>query len=339
MDTVTFKSVLDKISGYLGENDGMDTDDAGLATRLINTRLRGAWEFFFWPELMPVEQRQFRPNWTSVLAVTAGTQLYYVPAKKYYQALQASTNQPPGTVTNGSCVLNAAYWAECAPNYCGNDWQPNTVYNLGDIRRNPADNLFYQCFVPHTSGAALDATKFGALIPFVRSLAYSQPGLTPFGEIKKIYARDPEIYPDPPQIKFNRKQNYLVVWGWEPVVWVEYRLKPNQFTLMPWDDSGNVPGDLRYYDATGECYLALNTTTNVPTNTTDWVKVDFPYRFAEYVAQSVYAALVSREEEVPEDFQIELSAGFPLLQAELMKIERQEGQARQLSVVNCQSSY
>jgi len=52
------------------------------------------------------------------------------------------------------------------------------------------------------------------------------------------------------------------------------------------------------------------------------------------VAQSAYAMLTDREQETPENFAVENGAGWPLLAAELDRIERQQGQTRQLKVVS-----
>ena len=288
MRTVTYQSVLDRISGYLGEDGGMSAEDAGLACRLVNLFYKLGLEYYFWPELMNVERRQFRPSWAVGTAYAAGTEVYYPPAQAYYQALTASTGQAPASGTDA--VENSAYWALSQPCYSGQDWATGTAYIAGNIVRNPADQQFYQCFSPHTAGASLDMTQFGLLTDFIRSIDYEQDFLTPpntgtatpLGEVKAIYCANPETTASPRPVDKQLRRDYVQVFGSAPVVWVEFRDRPNVFTNLAWAAGSFAPGAVRYYSVTGECYSCLAAaTTEPPTDATKWGKLDFPYFLAE----------------------------------------------------------
>lgn len=341
MRTVTYKSVVNQISGYFGEADGMSAEDKVLAGNLINTRYRGALEYFFWPELTLIEQRQFRPSWAvgttyAASTATAAVERYYVPAQRYYQCLVAGTGNLPAT--GAGFTENSAFWAECQGSYSGPDWATGSVLAVGNIVRNPDDNRFYQTITAHTAGGTIDLTKFGILTPFVRSLGYEQAGETAFGDIKKVWDQDPDANFNARPISFVLRGSYVLVRGCETVVWVEFRVRPNRFSGANWAAGSFAVGDQVYYDTTGEYYRCVATATSeAPTDATKWEKLDVPYIFAEYLAQSVYGAMVAKEDEMPEDFTVEQTAGFPLLLQEIQKIERQQGQTRQLNVINSRS--
>jgi hypothetical protein len=53
-----------------------------------------------------------------------------------------------------------------------------------------------------------------------------------------------------------------------------------------------LAGDVRYFPATGECYLAAaaqNPAAQPPTNATFWRKVDFPFVLQSHVTRAVQA--------------------------------------------------
>ena len=340
MRTVPYSSVVDKISGYLGENAGMSAEDLGLANRLINTRVKGAWEYYMWPELMGIEQRQFAPSFNAATLYSPTNVVYYPPTFNYYQALVPTIGNLP-TLDGAVGTENSGFWAECRGSYSGEDWGAGNAYSVGDDVRDPNTNQFYQCTVAHTSaGASIDVTKFGLLTPFVRALPLAQVdgngnALTVIGEIQKIWDRDPDANYDARAIPFRLRGDFALVRGTVSVIWPEFRLRPNSYSGANWvNGTAYTPGTQVFYNNTDYYVNTVATASAPPTDGTHWELVAFPYIFQEYTAQSVYATMVAKEEEAPEDFNVELAAGWPFLQAELQKIERQQGQVRQLNVVN-----
>lgn len=349
---VTYLSVLDRIAGYLGDADGLSTEDKALAAVKINLCFRLGYEFLFHPVIMRLEERTFRAEYSasenvSAPTATAAVERYFPADGQYYQTLvaQSPAAQAPATLSGGSYVENSAYWAKCAASYSGDDHANATAYVVGRIVRNPANDRFYQCHTAHTSASAtLDATKFGILTNFVRSLDLEQTGENELGEVQYIWDADPETTAGAQRVGGGRgpdyrlRATYLQVLGTANQVWVEYRPPCPVFSGATRSDTATyVSGDERYDSATGDYWIANQaiavgeSPTSAPTK---WDRVVFPYYLAEFVAQSAYAMLTNKEQESPENFSVQLTAGYPLLLAELDKLERQQGQTRQLNVVN-----
>jgi hypothetical protein len=352
MRTVTYKSVMDRIAGYMGEADGLSAEDQTLAGLKTNFFVRLAWQYYWWPELGAIERRTFRPAWdagtdypapTATAAVevflpTVGVGPFVSDNGDYYQALQASTGEAPATLTGGAYVENSAFWAKCQSSYSADVWSERT-YAVGDQATNPDNGRAYQCIEAHTGSGAMDLTKFGILTTFVRSLDYEQTDETPLGDVRFIWDRNPETDPRTAErIPFRLRSAHMQVLGLANVVWVEFRLRPSVFAgAFRTDAATYAATDTRYDTATGDYWTAnaaVAAGQSPTTHPTLWDRVEFPEFMAEYVAQSVYAMLTDREQETPENFAVEDGAGWPLLAAELDRIERQQGQVRQLNVVS-----
>lgn len=349
---VTYLSVLDRIASYLGEADGLSVDDKTLAAAKINLAFRLGYEHFFHPDITTIEERTFRPDYDAAENVaaptaTAAVERYFAPTDSYYQTLvaQAPAAQAPATGSAGSYEENSAYWAACAPSYSGNDHADATAYTVGTIVRNPSNRRYYQCHTAHTSASAtLDATKFGILTPFVRSLEYAQTGETEIGECKAIWDADPRYVNTARRMNGGRgpdfwaRQDYLQVLGLANVIWPEFRPPCPVFTGATRDDTSTYASGAERYDSdTGDYWIANQSIAageSPTTAPTKWDRVVFPYYLAEYVAQTAYVLLTNREQEQPENFTVQLTAGYPLLLAEMDKLERQQGQSRQLNVCN-----
>jgi len=372
MRTAPFSDVLNRLASYLGEADGISGEDATLMTPKINLFTRLAWEYYWWPDVMEIELRTFRVPWGSgtayagpsfgqpveVFFPTVQVGQYAWEQGEYYQALQPSTGQTPATLAGGQYVENGRFWARSCHSYAADLWAAGTSYGVNNDgsglayqAQNPGDGQYYQCIQAHTAGATFDGTKWGILTPFVRSLDLD-PGTTsnqgaaaaPIGEVRFIWDRDPTVQRFAQRIKFRLRNGFLQVLGNLNVVWVEFRTRPTSYVTTPWQGAVGYASGIQFYDAaTGNNWVTVTATNAGDTPTSAPAKfalVPWPYIFTEYAAQSVYASLVNREEAAasqggqPENFGIQQSAGFPLLLAELDKVERQQGQTRQLNVVS-----
>lgn len=350
MNTATYASVLDRIASYLGEADGLTAEDQTLCAAKINLCVRLAWQHYFWPDLMLIEERTLRAEYSASENVaaptaTAAVERYFAGDGEYYQTLvaQSPAAQAPATYSGGTWTENSAYWAKCQASYSGDDWADATAYALADIVRNASNGRYYQCHTAHTSSGSLDTTKFGILTPFIRSLSYTQTGETVIGDIKAIYDAHPEYVLNAQRVgggrgpDFRHRGSYAQVLGCANLLYVEFRRRPNVFSgAVRADDETYASGVTRYDEATGDYYTS-NTSIAAGESPTlapsKWDLVEFPEIFAEYVAQSVYAMLTNKEQELPENFNVQRTAGYPLLLQELDKLERQQGQTRQLNVV------
>lgn len=105
MRTVTYKSIQD----FVLAGAGVDPDDStltdvqrNLVAGFINERVRSAWEFAWWPELMVIEERAYRRTWRTTDTYAADDEVYH--EEVYYVAQRANSNVEPGT--------SADDWAE-----------------------------------------------------------------------------------------------------------------------------------------------------------------------------------------------------------------------------------
>jgi len=101
--TVTFRSVLDAITRRHGlEPDWADSpgNRARAITEHINERVNTAWVFWDWPETLVLEERAFRPTWDTLVAYSAGAEVYYPPDMTYHRAIGGTTpGQAPTDLT------------------------------------------------------------------------------------------------------------------------------------------------------------------------------------------------------------------------------------------------
>jgi hypothetical protein len=342
MRTVTYQSVIDRIAGYMSEADGLSTEDAAIAAAKINFFVRLGWPHYWWPDTMNLEQRTFRPAYSAATAYVVTDEVFFPADGQYYQALQSSTGQAPATLVNGGYEANAPYWARSAGSYAGEDWASGVAYvstgSTPSIVRNPGDGLFYQCIVDHTSGGSFDATKFGLLTSFVRSIDYEQTDETAIGLVRFVWNANPEINRNAQPQEFSLRADFIQVYGCVNVVWLEFQRRVPEFTNLIYDTTLSYGAGVTRYDTeTGDCWTTLEpispgeSPTDAPSS---WSKVEFPYVLAEYAAQSAYAMMTDREQETPENFGIQNAAGYPLLAVEMDNLERKQGQTRQLNVRN-----
>ncbi len=116
MKTITTKSLYEAIIRLRGYDPATVTVAAGEQARIaefINERLTEIYEHFMWPEILLVEQRQYRATWDAALLYAEGAEVYHVAADGvgyYYESLQgANTNHDPDTETD--------WWAEVGDDF------------------------------------------------------------------------------------------------------------------------------------------------------------------------------------------------------------------------------
>jgi len=105
MRTVSYKSIQD----FVFAGASLDPDDTSLGDAqrntvagYINDRVRTAWEWVWWPELMRLEERAYRRTWGAADTYAADDEVFYEDA--YYVALRGNTAVTPGS--------SADDWAE-----------------------------------------------------------------------------------------------------------------------------------------------------------------------------------------------------------------------------------
>lgn len=341
MRTVTYKAVEEKASVLFSGKVRPNTDDAASLNRLINSRYREFFERLFWPEWTVVEQRTFRPAYSAASTYTATQEVYYPATMQYYIALRSvPISTPPATGSNGDYTTDTTYWADAEPEYSADDWSSTSAYVEGDQVYQPTNATYYQCHTASTNQEPPNATYWGALVPFERDIDFtagttSNQGTTAtsIGEVKAIWPRHPWIHENQLPIAFTLTSDGVLVRGTANVVWVEFRLRPHDFTGATWASGSFAAGDQVYYTVTGEYYVCIATaTTELPTDTTKWTKLDFPYVLKDAVAQAAYADLLKVTGKTSK-WGEELKEAHRLLAREFDKIERQQGQTGPLNVM------
>lgn len=247
MRTVPFKSVLEGAAAQLKiEPDAFIESSRALAVQYLNERLREAWHWDFWPELMECEQRAFRPYWDEETLFAVGNIVFYEPDGEYYQA-NPSPNDPQ-------------------------DGESPAVY--------PA--------------------KWTRVTDFRKYVALDQEGETAIGEVLGVYLRDPRTRGiNPGRIDFKITSDGIQpLTGCDARVWVEFRRRPSEFSLVPFDSgAAAVARSIVYSEEDGECYKAI---VAVPpgselTDTVYWEKVPFPAFLSSFVKKAVAADMLSSE--------------------------------------------
>lgn len=102
MRHASYKSVEDRVLALAGIKPAdRSTDLRGRLNGYINTAVKLAWEFYWWPELMRSELRYYRDDYAAGTTYAAGDEVYYPTTALYYTALGATTGNAP---------TNATYW-------------------------------------------------------------------------------------------------------------------------------------------------------------------------------------------------------------------------------------
>ena len=127
-------------------------------------------------------------------------------------------------------------------------------------------------------------------------ISYDQPAATPIGDFLQILDVDPSDYTTlPVSYSFTTTSTGATITDSEYTaatpVFVRFRTPAPQFTATSYDPATTyAPGELVYYDTTGDCYLSiLATTGNAPTSTTHWRRQEIPYFLSDYAQTAAHA--------------------------------------------------
>ena len=178
----------------------------------------------------------------------------------------------------------------------GFEGNPDELYN-------PTDQNYYRVNAaapsdPPVGTPPTNTTYFTQFTLTDRYILLDQVGQTPIGEVIEIFAADPRLdaYHYARRIKYQPTERQCTVIGYPgdtPTVWVDFRIRPSQFTGIPYvvGHTYNL-GDLIYHPPAGECYLAaIPSPTGDPTaQPAQWIKVPFPEIFDGYITAKAYAA-------------------------------------------------
>lgn len=327
MRTVTYQSVSTQAAQLAFGVPSPHALDAATLNTFINEAAGHYWRSFWWPELMVVEQRQYRPSYSGGHA--AGTEVYYPAARAYYLAIKGPTSVPPATLSGGEYVTDYSQWIEVQQELSGEDWVASKAYAPGDIVRNPGSGLFFACHTAHTSGGSFDSTKFGQLKRWRNSLDYAQAGYIEIDGIEGVYDDDPDLNPDAAKIPFTLASD-IVVLDDLPQPWIKFRRRiPSWSGTVHAPDEVYTAGDQVYYST--DYYRAKETTSALPTDATKWEKIEMPYVFRSSVPRAAFAAWLTSEGQIDKSGRNKAIADG-LNESEIMEIESRQSQSRALPV-------
>lgn len=330
MQTVPYYEVLQHTCALCGLTDpaieAPDTAKRAALDRFAARRLKQCFEIAWWPETMRSELRYYRQFYDASVSAYAGpsstattltaNEVWFEPARKYYQTVKLTGATDPATLTAGQFVTNKDQWAECAGSYSGADWAAGTAYAVGDIVRRvdspdtiPLSGRFYHCHTAHTAGSSFDTTKFGRLTPFSPSIAYDQVqttsagvgavALTPIGRVRGVFVEDALDGLDPARVPYALGPDAIELLG-ESVpssAWLLFQVRCPQLKGTTYSASATYAvGQFIYYASStagfeGDFYKCITATTagQAPEGTASkWTKQDFPAWLRDPVAH--YAA-------------------------------------------------
>lgn len=264
METTDFEDVLREAAAEVTTLDADNLDATEFATirRFAKKRLEWCWQYHFWPDLGRVEQRFYRAAWNSGTAYSATNEVYYQPTQKYYQALQASTNQAPADSAGDT---NLDYWEECARSYAADTYSASGSYVQAD-RVSYGDNV-YQLYVagPVSGVLPTDTTKWAVLTPFDQYVSYTQTGETEIGVVMAAWDSNPRTSTRGNELNWFLSENGVQVSSPIAFAWVEYRLRCPKLSGDTFDSTATyASGDQIYFSSTatpGNFYTA-NTGTS-----------------------------------------------------------------------------
>ncbi len=342
MRNIAYNSVLTQVYSLLNlVAADVTTADKTKINAFLQRRTREAFQFYYWPETMRIEERFYRANYVAATAYTASTatsatEVYYPASKTYYQALKAGTGNAPATLSSGSYTTNLSYWAPVAETYSGNDWADATAYVAGDTVRNPADGLFYRCYTAHTSSGTLDATKFGLLVEWLPYVSLDQTGKTALGQVRGVFLDHPGRVRSPRKIEFiiGPSGVHLPEVGTNSVI-VWFQIKPPVLSGADYAiGTAYAVGAVIYYASASVgyegdfwyCETATTAGQNPETHASKWTRQEIPELLRDAIAHAAYSDMLRPTAEAAE-IPIEDTLGGAFLASEMRKIVSGQRQA------------
>lgn len=340
MQTVTYKSVSDLAYAKFEGCAAIGEEEFCALNQFIDDWHREFYERFFWPKRTTIQQRAFRLTWDAATAYAAKSEVFFWGTRKYYLALKDTiAGQAPATLSGTEWTLNMDYWAEALASYedSAETWLSTTAYVQGDIVFQPDNGLYYMCHTAHTNQEPPNVSYWGELVSFIRDIDYSggnQGTQDEIGDVKDVWPDNPYNIQVQEHIMFDLTDLGVIVWGDEPLVWVQFRPPATDFVFKEIWVSGNAYsiGDIVYYSTDGHIYTCLQATDSIaPGNASYWTQKPFPRELKRPVAHAAYAELLKLDGQM-DKWRQEIREAERQLHREYDRIERQQRQNKQLRV-------
>jgi hypothetical protein len=327
METVDYIDLLQGCADLSGlDRDNLSTSEEAILRNTLSKRLRWAWQYAKWPELCLNEKRYYRPAYASGSAYTSGTEIYWPLTQFCYQALTATTGNPP---TDASKVQDFARWAKCVTSRAGTEnYDGLRAYLAGDQVYDPATDAYYQAVVASTGALLSDPTKWVRVNEFSRYVSRDQAGFETIGTVWADGVRDKDwqVTLEAQRAHWRATENGIQVISDLPFVWIEFRLPAPRLWGSKWSSTGAyLAGAQVYYS--GNMYDALQTTSagqSPDSAPSKWELVEIPLRFKQALEAGASGDYLATTDDTQSDRLRQLAEGF--LADEAMVLLGQEGQ-------------
>jgi hypothetical protein len=283
LKTVSESEILYWCASMMGldPSANLETNAAMSILRYIDHRAKEAWEFWDWTEMLLDDQRAFANSYNSTFTYSTGNIIFY---------WGPGTNPPPaGALTYYIALQNvpANHQPDISPTY----WQSMSISNT---------SLPLPLTVP----------TFGQ----IDSAGLPYPEI---GTILGVYSNDPMQNQIPVPVPYTRNAQGVIVypqfttWAQTPIVlaggaisypylnlntvFILHRQAYPGFATQEYiSGMSYTVGNLVFYQTdTYQCIQ--NTSSQPPSNTAFWTLVPFPYIFASFVKEAVYADLLRED--------------------------------------------
>ena len=273
MRTTSYKSIRDGVISRMGIDPAqtlMDSQATALA-EYLTTAAATSWTFFDWPEIYLTEERT--PNGSAWFAT--------------------------GYVYLSEVVGTIAYFGRAPANSETTDlvWRVKkiTTNNNGDVLS--VETAVNVAWDSRASATYAVSTHNDAEIPYI---LLDQDNLSPIGEIMAIWDADPTsgVYARKVRYLLNEDRVLLIDATSETGnVWVQFLLPQPRFTTDEYSaGAAYSAGDVVYYNTTGDCYVARQSTTgNLPSDSEYWRRYRIPSFLSDYLKFYALAETLSED--------------------------------------------
>jgi hypothetical protein len=145
MQTIKASTILEDAERMLGwDLLQLETRQKQMARQALSMALQEVWESWWWETLMQCKAIAGAEVYSDSTTYAAGANVYFHGSQQFYQAMAATTGNPPATSSNGSWTTDYAHWADAKPEWTAADYEADDTLEVGTIRRYQGDGEYHQ---------------------------------------------------------------------------------------------------------------------------------------------------------------------------------------------------
>jgi hypothetical protein len=260
MRTRTFQDVLKAVCAHRGHAFTTTyLESRPDLAQFVNDRLRHAWHFAWWRDLLVIEQRRYRPVYAAGTTYAAGREVYKLNADSetiYYRSMVGSN------VGNDPETDDGTHWLPVA-----------------DVTDDDVSGYVFAPFIA-TDPADEDSDGGAAIGEKVWSVCDANPRL-PAGP-GNVY--DFVLGSDAVHVRGD---------GYPAAPWVAYLPPCPIFSTELWVAGAYAADAIVFYATTKECWRSTGAAEgDIPGTSAKWVKVEFPAVLFDFVTRAAYCDFV-----------------------------------------------